>query len=239
MQKFKKYKKNDKHSYTFGAFPTLELIRSNNYNIIAIFIDDKYNDKENLIKELEDKNIYYEIAPNVIKRISNKENTYLVGVFEKKNYKLERNNHIILHDISDMGNLGTIIRSMLAFGYKDLALIGNVADIYNPKVIRASMGAFFKIRFTHYDTIEKYMEEFDNKLYMFMLSNDMKDSIFNKKLASPYSLVFGNEGAGLPNEFEKFGEKIFIPQSDEVDSLNLPIAVSIGLYEFGGKRWNY
>ncbi len=236
MQKFKKYKKNDKHSYTFGAFPTLELIRSNNYNIIAIFIDDKYNDKENLIKELEDKNIYYEIAPNVIKRISNKENTYLVGVFEKKNYKLERNNHIILHDISDMGNLGTIIRSMLAFGYKDLALIGNVADIYNPKVIRASMGAFFKIRFTHYDTIEKYMEEFDNKLYMFMLSNDMKDSIFNKKLASPYSLVFGNEGAGLPNEFEKFGEKIFIPQSDEVDSLNLPIAVSIGLYEFGGKR---
>ena len=69
-----------------------------------------------------------------------------------------------------------------------------------------------------------------------MLSNDMKDSIFNKKLASPYSLVFGNEGAGLPNEFEKFGEKIFIPQSDEVDSLNLPIAVSIGLYEFGGKR---
>ena len=239
MQKFKKYKKNDKHSYTFGAFPTLELIRSNNYNIIAIFIDDKYNDKENLIKELEDKNIYYEIAPNVIKRISNKENTYLVGVFEKKNYKLERNNHIILHDISDMGNLGTIIRSMLAFGYKDLALIGNVADIYNPKVIRASMGAFFKIRFTHYDTIEKYMEEFDNKLYMFMLSNDMKDSIFNKKLASPYSLVFGNEGAGLPNEFEKFGEKIFIPQSYEVDSLNLPIAVSIGLYEFGGKRWNY
>lgn len=236
MQKFKKYKKNDKHSYTFGAFPTLELIRSNNYNIIAIFIDDKYNDKENLIKELEDKNIYYEIAPNVIKRISNKENTYLVGVFEKKNYKLERNNHIILHDISDMGNLGTIIRSMLAFGYKDLALIGNVADIYNPKVIRASMGAFFKIRFTHYDTIEKYMEEFDNKLYMFMLSNDMKDSIFNKKLASPYSLVFGNEGAGLPNEFEKFGEKIFIPQSYEVDSLNLPIAVSIGLYEFGGKR---
>lgn len=236
MQKFKKYKKNDKHSYTFGAFPTLELIRSNNYNIIAIFIDDKYNDKENLIKELEDKNIYYEIAPNAIKRISNKENTYLVGVFEKKNYKLERNNHIILHDISDMGNLGTIIRSMLAFGCKDLVLIGNVADIYNPKVIRASMGAFFKIRFTHYDTIEKYMEEFDNKLYMFMLSNDMKDSIFNKKLASPYSLVFGNEGAGLPNEFEKFGEKIFIPQSDEVDSLNLPIAVSIGLYEFGGKR---
>ena len=236
MQKFKKYKKNDKHSYTFGAFPTLELIRSNNYNIIAIFIDDKYNDKENLIKELEDKNIYYEIAPNVIKRISNKENTYLVGVFEKKNYKLERNNHIILHDISDMGNLGTIIRSMLAFGCKDLVLIGNVADIYNPKVIRASMGAFFKIRFTHYDIIEKYMEEFDNKLYMFMLSNDMKDSIFNKKLASPYSLVFGNEGAGLPNEFEKFGEKIFIPQSDEVDSLNLPIAVSIGLYEFGGKR---
>lgn len=236
MQKFKKYKKNDKHSYTFGAFPTLELIRSNNYNIIAIFIDDKYNDKENLIKELEDKNIYYEIAPNVIKRISNKENTYLAGVFEKKNYKLERNNHIILHDISDMGNLGTIIRSMLAFGCKDLVLIGNVADIYNPKVIRSSMGAFFKIRFTHYDTIEKYMEEFDNKLYMFMLSNDMKDSIFNKKLASPYSLVFGNEGAGLPNEFEKFGEKIFIPQSDEVDSLNLPIAVSIGLYEFGGKR---
>lgn len=233
MSKFKKYSKNEKYSYTLGPFPTWELINNNSENIVAVFIDDRFNEKEKLIEVLGKKKIYYEIAPSAVKRISEKDNTYVVGVFNKSNEEIIlNNNHVVLHNISDMGNLGAIIRSMAAFNVFDLVLVGNTCDIYNPKVIRASMGSYFKIRVSFFDTMEEYIRKHKNNLYLFMLSNDEKDSIYTTKVTEPFSLVMGNEGAGLPEEFEKFGKKVFIPQSKEVDSLNLPIATSIGLYEF-------
>lgn len=236
MRKYKKYSKKSDYSYTLGAFPTYELLESQTH-VEIVFIDEKFNEKEKLIDILEKKNINYEISSSTIKRISNKENTFVIGVFKKSSKDLIREkNHVVLHNISDMGNLGTIIRTMVAFSIYDLALIGNVCDIYNPKTIRASMGAFFKIRFKYYETMEEYIKEHKNNLYLFMLSLDNNDSIYKKSIKTPYSLVMGNEGSGLPKDFEKYGEKIFIPQSKDVDSLNLPIATSIGLYEFRRKN---
>lgn len=233
MKKYKKYSKKEQYSYTIGAFPTWELVESAPEKVQVIFIDENFTDKEKLIETLKVKKIYFEISSKKVKSLADKENAFVVGVFKKvESSKLNDGNHLVLHEISDMGNLGTIIRSMLAFGYKDLALVGNVCDIYNPKVVRASMGAIFKIRFKHFQTIESYQKEHNNNLYMFMLSLDDKDSIYKIKPESPYSLVMGNEGSGLPKEFETLGKKVFIPQSKEVDSLNLTIATSIGLYEF-------
>lgn len=235
MRKYKKYSKKEQYTYTLGAFPTWELLESDK-KVEMVFIDDKFTDKEKLIDELNRRNIPYEIAPNQIRKLSNKENTYVIGIFSKENNEiLKGENHVLLHDISDMGNLGTIIRSMLAFGVKDLALIGNVVDIHNPKVVRASMGAIFKIRFSIFNDMEEYIEKHKNNLYLFMLSNDKKDSIYDIEIKEPFTLVMGNEGAGLPKAFEKYGKKVFIPQSKDVDSLNLPIATSIGLYEFRRK----
>lgn len=110
MKKFKKYSKKEDYSYTLGPFPTWELIKYNRENIISIFIDEKFSEKEKLISKLEDEGIYYEIAPKAIKRIADKENTYVIGVFKKRKNEIVSNNHVILHDISDMGNLGSIIR---------------------------------------------------------------------------------------------------------------------------------
>ncbi|MFM1525595.1 MULTISPECIES: TrmH family RNA methyltransferase [Helcococcus] len=232
MSKYKKYSKKEDYSYTLGAFPTIELINSDK-NVEIVFIDERYNDKENLIKLLKEKHIRYEFASNVIRKLADKENIFVVGIFKKETRDvIKGNNHVVLHNISDMGNLGTIIRSMVGFSIYDLVLVGNVADVFNPKIIRASMGAFFKVRISHFDTIEEYIQSHKNNLYLFMLSMNDEDSIYKKRVKSPYSLVMGNEGSGLPNDFEKFGEKVFIPQSEDVDSLNLPIATSIGLYEF-------
>ncbi|MFM1582006.1 TrmH family RNA methyltransferase [Helcococcus bovis] len=232
MSKYKKYSKKEDYSYTLGAFPTIELINSDK-NVKIVFIDERYNDKENLIKLLKEKHIRYEFASNVIRKLADKENIFVVGIFKKETRDvIKGNNHVVLHNISDMGNLGTIIRSMVGFSIYDLVLVGNVADVFNPKIIRASMGAFFKVRISHFDTIEEYIQSHKNNLYLFMLSMNDEDSIYKKRVKSPYSLVMGNEGSGLPNDFEKFGEKVFIPQSEDVDSLNLPIATSIGLYEF-------
>ena len=236
MRKFKRYSKKDIYTYAQGAFPTWELIKSGR-KVEMVFIDDKFTDKDKLIEELNKRDIPFEIAPNQIRKLSKKENTYVIGIFLKENNEIiVGENHVILHDISDMGNLGTIIRSMLAFGVKDLALIGNVVDIYNPKVIRASMGAIFKIRFSIFNNMEDYIEKYKNNLYLFMLSNDEEDSIYNTKIEKPFTLVMGNEGAGLPKDFERYGKKVFIPQSEDVDSLNLPIATAIGLYEFRRKN---
>ena len=235
MRKYKKYSKKDEYTYSLGAFPTWELLESDK-KVEMVFIDDKFSDKDKLIQKLNERNIPYQIAPNQIKKLSNKDNIYVIGIFQKENEEiLEGENHVILHNISDMGNLGTIIRSMLAFGVKDLALIGNVVDIYNPKVIRASMGAIFKIRFSIFNDIKEYIEKYKNNMYLFMLSNDVKDSIYDIEIKKPFTLVMGNEGAGLPIEFEKYGNKVFIPQTKDVDSLNLTIATSIGLYEFRRK----
>lgn len=235
MRKYKKYSKKEDYTYALGAFPTWELLNSDR-EVEMVFIDDRYHEKDALINVLEKRHIPYEIAPNQIRKLSNKDNIYVIGIFKKYNIAIiEGNNHVILHDISDMGNLGTIIRSMLAFGYKDLVLVGNTVDIYNPKVIRASMGAIFKIRFSIFNTMDEYIEKYKNNLYLFMLSNDKKDSIQNIEINKPYTLVMGNEGSGLPSNFSKYGRKVFIPQSKDVDSLNLPIATSIGLYEFRRK----
>lgn len=232
MAKYKKYSKKEDYSYTLGAFPTIELIDSGK-EVDMVYIDDRYKDKDSLIEKLNNKNINFEIAPKQISKLSNKENTFVMGFFKKHFDDIKAgNNHVVLDQISDMGNLGTIIRSMVAFGIYDLALIGNVADIFNPKTIRASMGAVFKIRVSHFENIEEYIARHDNKLYMFMLSLDEEDSIYKKKIKGPFALVMGNEGSGLPSSYEKYGEKVFIPQSKDVDSLNLPIATAIGLYEF-------
>lgn len=233
MEKIKKYTKKVSYSYTLGAFPTIEMINKRPDLIRQVYIREDFNDKKKLIDLLESKGLNYSINNKMINKLSNKNNVYVVGVFNKFDSPLKDGNHLVLNEISDMGNLGTIIRTMSGFNMLDLALIGNVADIYNPRTIRASMGSIFNIRFKHFENIEAYLEEYpDRKIYMFMLSKNQNDSIYRQKEEGKYSLVFGNEGSGLPESYEKYGRKVFIPQSDLIDSFNLPIAVSMGLYEF-------
>ncbi len=233
MEKIKKYTKKANYSYTLGAFPTIEMINKRPDLVREVYIREDFNEKEELIDLLRKNKIDYSINNKMINRLANKNNVYVVGVFNKFTSRLKDKNHIVLNEVSDMGNMGTIIRTMSGFDLLDLVLIGNVADIYNPKTIRASMGSIFNIRFHHYPTMEAYLEDFpERKLYLFMLSRREEDSIYRQKEEGTYSLVFGNEGSGLPDYYEKYGRKIFIPQSNLIDSFNLPIAVAMGLYEF-------
>lgn len=234
MEKINKYSKKEDYSFTMGAFPTYELILKRPNLVKIIYIHENYHEKEELISMLREKNIAYEINGKVINRLAKKENTFVMGVFEKFNDNILERSHVVLDEITDMGNLGTILRTMNAFGVRDLALVGNVCDIFNPKTIRASMGSIFDIRFEHFDTFEQYYEKFgeNREIKLFMLSNNMEDSLRETKKPELFSLVFGNEGSGLPEDYIKYGTKVFIPQSDSVDSLNLTIAVGVGLYEF-------
>nr|WP_278279709.1 TrmH family RNA methyltransferase [Clostridium sp. DMHC 10] len=144
--------------------------------------------------------------------------------------------HVVLVDPSNMGNIGTIIRTMIGFGINNLAVIGHGADLFNPKVVRASMGAIFKLNFTHYDCFEDYIKEnSEHDIYPFMLKGAVTlDSLEIKKDKS-FSIVFGNEAAGLSDNFLEYGTSVLIPHQKTIDSLNLTIAAGIAIYEFSLK----
>ncbi len=233
-QQMKPYKKDAAYSYTLGAFPTYELIKSKPEQVIKVLVDTSFTDKDNLQKLCEERKIPLEYNDKLISKISDKENCYVAGVFHKYNCNLRNDRpHIVLVNPSNMGNLGTILRTAVGFGIYDIAIILPGADIYNPKTVRSSMGALFKLNFCHYQTFEEYRKHFmKHEIFTFMLNGENTLTLQECPKVSLYSLVFGNEATGLDDSFLKVGTSIFIPQSPDVDSLNLTIAVGIGAYVF-------
>jgi TrmH family RNA methyltransferase len=95
------------------------------------------------------------------------------------------------------------------------------------------MGAFFKLRVRTYDSFDAYRDDFpDRPLYPFMLDGAQPLDAVAARATAPFSLIFGNEQTGLPPDFAKVGQSVLIPQSDEIDSLNLAVVVSVGAYVF-------
>jgi TrmH family RNA methyltransferase len=237
---YKKYNEECEHSYTFGGFPTFELLKNHPQDVIKIFVSSKLdkNEEWQKIQSLCNKrNISVEQNDKQIERLADKGNTYIVGVFKK--YESNKNlsqNSVVLVSPSDMGNLGTIMREMLGFGYKNLVVIKPCADIFNPKVIRASMGAIFSLNITSFDNFESFEKENNLPLFLFMLNGTSNLSeVAVPKV--PHALVFGNEATGLPKNFTQKGTSIKIHHSSEIDSLNLSMSVGIALYEFSKQNF--
>lgn len=234
MEQLKPYKKNYTYSYTLGAFPTIEMIKSRPETVREVYIHTSFTDKDNLILLCKDKKIPVLTNDKIFHKISDKENCFVIGVFEKYETKLDENkSHIVLVNPSNMGNVGTIIRTAVGLGIYDIAFITPCADVFNPKTIRSSMGALFKIRHQYFTTFEEYQKEYGNHdIFTFMLNGSNTLEIQNCPKTDLFSLVFGNEATGLDDSFLQVGTSICIPQSPDVDSLNITIAVGIGTFIF-------
>ena len=193
------------------------------------------DDINKIIKLAKSKRIPVITNGKLIERTSGKGNIYIMGVFKKYEGMLDHTqNQVLLVNPSDMGNLGTIIRVMLGFDYKNLAIIKPCIDIFDPKVIRASMGSIFSINIRLYDSYEDYTKENDNHKYPFMLkAKEALQTISHK--TTPHTLIFGNEASGLNDNFLKIGTPLLIKHSQNIDSLNLSMSVGIALYEFNKK----
>lgn len=229
----KRYKKDDQVSYSLGITLTIELLKNKSKYCNKIYLSPSYEKKE-AYKEIEEiclKNrIPIETNSKVFNILSEKENCFIIGEFSKFSCVLEDENHIVLVNPSNMGNLGTILRSALGFGIKNIAIISPACDIFDPKVIRSSMGAIFSLNFAYFSTFDEYKEKYSSHhFYPFMLQSSKK--IYDVSFEEKYSLVFGNEATGLQKEFLTIGQNVIIPHGKAIDSLNLPIAVSIALYE--------
>ena len=115
------------------------------------------------------------------------------------------------------------------------AIIRPCVDVFDPRTVRASMGSLFRLRVRVYDSFEDYRADFpDRALYPFMLDASVPLREI-REIPEQYSLVFGNEGSGLPAEFASMGQAVRIESNDKVDSLNLAVAAGVGIYYFSSK----
>jgi TrmH family RNA methyltransferase len=168
---------------------------------------------------------------NKISNLSNPKNS--LGVFEiPKPKKINYNKLIIgLDNISDPGNLGTIIRLCDWFGIEDLICSFDTVDCYNPKVIQASMGSISRVNITYLD-LQKTLENKSLKTYGTYMQGD---SIFEIDEIKNGVILFGNEANGINPNLSKFIDKrLSIPRFGKLkktESLNVANALSIVLSE--------
>ena len=117
--------------------------------------------------------------------------------------------------------------------HQDIAVIRPCVDVFDPKTVRASMGSIFQLRLHVYDDFSQYQAQFpEHTLYPFMLDGSKSLPDVLGDIPDRWTLIFGNEGSGLPPEFSRLGQPVRIPSSNKVDSLNLSIAAAIGIYAF-------
>lgn len=235
--RLKKYEREADHAYSFGVFPTLELLRFQPEHVREVLLTSGGAQNEGVAKIralCQTAHIPVTVDDKLVERIAPKDNTYAVGVFEKYISALDpAADHVVLVNPADMGNLGTALRTMLGFGFENLALVKPAADHFDPRVVRASMGALFQVNVVYFDTFEAYRAVFDHPLYLFMTDGEV--SLSDATFQSPFTLVFGSESSGLPESYRALGTRISIPHNRAIDSLNLSVAIGIGLYAARGK----
>ena len=237
MPSLEAYESGLDYSYAPGVFPSLECVKKRPGCVRRLLVHSQSGKSEGveeltaLCREL---GVRIEEADRALKRISGKENCFAAVVFEKFQGSMSPAcPHVVLHRPSDAGNLGTILRTALGFGLKSLAIIRPAADVYDPRVVRASMGALFSMEVAVFDSFEAYRADFPNHtLYPFMLDGARDLEMASKCAKAPWALVFGSEGSGLPPSFSTLGQAVRIPHSSDIDSLNLSVAAAIGMYAF-------
>ena len=173
----------------------------------------------------------------VLKKISTTDSAPdAVAVARKKLYSVEDLKNakkvVLLENIKDLGNLGTVLRSSVAFGADAVVLYGKeCADLYNPKCVRSTVGNLWKIPVVYLDdfvVLRELFEDFERVATLPRAKKYLKEC----KVKAPLLVMFGSEADGLSNELIEFSTKhVKIEMSDRVESLNLSVSCAVVLYE--------
>lgn len=207
------------------------------WNIKKIFVSESYK------HEIANRSKIFILKDSLFGKLaSTKTPQGIMAVVEKKKYESEKilkndGLFIILENIQDPGNLGTIIRSADAFGAQAVFVCGESADIYSDKTIRSAMGSLFHIPvIDQIDMSEtlSLMKRCSVKTYSASLK--AKKTIDNYDFFQKSAILIGNEANGLLNETEKRSDFLFkIPMAGKAESLNAAVAAAIIMYEFSKK----
>ena len=154
---------------------------------------------------------------------------------EAQSSEIDYNEDIIiaLDDIQDPGNLGTILRTVDSVGLKQILVSKGTADSYNPKVVRSTMGAIFRVKIIECENLSETLKQVKKHKYEVLATslqttNSIYDIDYNKKV-----IVIGNEANGVSKEILDLADvKVKIPMLGKTESLNASVATGIMLYEY-------
>ena len=147
---------------------------------------------------------------------------------------------VALDDIQDPGNLGTILRTVDSIGINQILVSKGTADSYNPKVVRSTMGAIFRVKIIECEDLEKTLEEIKiHKFEIVVTSLQTKNSIYDIDYKKKV-IVIGNEANGVEKGIQKMADKkVKIPMLGKTESLNASVATGIILYEYVRQKLEY
>ncbi len=158
-----------------------------------------------------------------------------IDIIYKKDFLFSSNERVmILSSLRDPGNLGSVIRSAVAFGIDMIMLSGDCADIYNPKTIRSSMGSLFKIKIAVTSDLVSAVKELQNQGRR-VFSAELRDnavSLSSVDIKKTDVVVIGNEGHGIDTAISEACDKsVYIPISQNTESLNAAVAAAVFMWE--------
>ena len=211
------------------------LSQDNKKDNISLFLDD-------CKKKCVEINV---IAPSLLKNISETVTPQgVVAIVKRRDDEDFRDKctFLILEDIQDPGNLGTLIRTAEAAGIDMVIMSEGCVDLYNPKVIRSTMGTIYRIPYlvckdrAGFTDIIKELKTNGVKIYGGCLTDSKRYT--DADMTGKCGIVIGNEGNGITEDTLRLIEKVHIPMKGEIESLNASVAGSILMYEINRQRTN-
>ena len=172
---------------------------------------------------------------NLITQVTNPQGIMAIIEKDTANVQIDYTQDIIvtLDDVQDPGNLGTILRTVDSIGLNQIIVSKGMADAFNAKVVRSTMGAIFRIKIIEVEDLAKAIKDMKKHHFKLMVTslqtdNSIYDINFNKKI-----IVIGNEANGVSKEIQEMAdEKAKIPMLGRTESLNASVATGVVLYEY-------
>lgn len=178
------------------------------------------------------------VSKEVLKKLSSVESpSNVMAVVEKRKVEEKYGEKVLILDrIQDPGNLGTIIRSAVAFNIDTIICSPDTVDFYNPKVVRASQGMMFHIPIMIKNTTKTIHELKNNDYKIIGTKVTNGKDVRTASIYSHFALIIGNEGQGISRDIENLcDEYLYIKMNENCESLNASVAASILLYEINNK----
>jgi len=244
--KEKKYR-DEENKYIVEGIKLVEEAIAENAKISQIVVCEDCINNDSI-----DKNLMYEIAKynciyvsekifNLLTNVSTPQG--ILAIIEKdkneENISYDEDIILVLDGIQDPGNLGTILRTVDSVGLKQIILSQNCADPYNPKVVRSTMGAIFRVNIIESRNIVDTLKQINkNKFKIMATSLETSNNIYSVDY-SKKAIIIGNEANGVSKEvLDLADEKIKIPMLGKTESLNASVATGVILYEYVRKKIN-
>ncbi len=238
--KEKKYRKEYNEYIIEGAKIVQEAIQEKTKIKQIIISENAINTDliQNHLKEELQKIDYIQVPSNIFKLISEVEKPQgILAIIEKEKQEenIDVNQDIILalDDLQDPGNLGTIIRTADSVGLKQILISKGTTEAYNPKVIRSTMGAIFRVKIIECENLKETLKRLQKNNFKIMVTDLNTDkSIYDIKLQKKV-IIIGNEANGVSEEIKNIADtRAIIPMFGKTESLNASIATGVILYEY-------